>query len=315
MQEVTSPPVTVRLGWDELPTGLRDVAQAALGATVVGEVRQTGGFSPGVASRLRLANGDRVFVKAVSGQRDARAPDLYRREAEIMKELPAGVAPALRWFFDDGQWVLLALEDIDGWTPAEPWRPAELDRVVVALAEIASALTPCPALVPDVVDDLADNFASWQTLAARLDLHPRLDGWTRRHLDLLVELAAGWVAAAVGDTLMHADLRADNVLLTAERVVLVDWPYAVRGAAWLDLLLFLPSVAAHGGVDPEAVWQGYRPARDADPAGVNSVLAAVAGDFLFQSLQPAPPNIPGLRAHQRGKADAALTWLRHRLRA
>ncbi len=77
--------------------------------------------------------------------------------------------------------------------------------------------------------------------------------------------------------------------------------------------MLLPSVAQHGGIDPEAVWSRHPHARMADPDGVNSVLAAMAGDWLAQSLRPSPANISGLRAHQEAKALGTLGWLRRRL--
>jgi thiamine kinase-like enzyme len=46
-----------------------------------------------------------------------------------------------------------------------------------------------------------------------------------------------WGEAWRGQTLLHADLCADNLLLTSDGVVVVDWPYAVTGAPWVDGLL------------------------------------------------------------------------------
>ena len=130
-----------------------------------------------------------------------------------------------------------------------------------------------------------------------------------------LDLESGWAAAAQGSTLLHADLRADNLLLTRDgSVMVIDWPYAVSGASWVDALLFLVSAAADGGADPEEAWRGFGPARQAEPGAVNAVLAAAAGDFTCQSLLPAPLNIPSLRGHQRAKGDAAVRWLRSRVR-
>jgi Ser/Thr protein kinase RdoA (MazF antagonist) len=78
---------------------------------------------------------------------------------------------------------------------------------------------------------------------------PRLDGWSLRHLDRLAALGAE-AAAAAGETLLHLDLRADNMLLTPDRAV-VDWPHARVGTPWVDLLFFAPSVAMQGGPPPE----------------------------------------------------------------
>ncbi|WP_246127064.1 phosphotransferase family protein [Embleya hyalina] len=307
-----------RLRWDALPARVRDAAHQALNAAVVAEDPRPGGFSPGVASGLTLADGRRVFVKAISAARNPHAPGLYRREAAVMATLPARVpAPELLWTWDDGKWVVLVLEWVDGRSPREPWDDGELGRVVRALDDLAQALTPSPLAGPGVVEDLADNFRSWRRMSADPALYRDLDHpWARANLDRLAELEAGWERAATGDTLVHADLRADNMLLAPDgRVVFVDWPHAVTGAPWLDLLFFLPSVAATatGPVDPAALWRVGEVGRAADPDAVDAVLAALAGDWLYQSTLPAPRNVPGLRAHQRAKGDATLTWLRSRI--
>ncbi|MGI9002845.1 MAG: phosphotransferase family protein [Pseudonocardia sp.] len=301
-----------RLRWVELPDAPRTAIEATLGAPVAAEVPQTGGFSPGLASRLRLADGRRVFVKAVNGERNTHAPVLYRREASVMAALPGAVpAPALRHTYDDGDWVALVLDDIDGRHASEPWNSTDLRRVLSALTDLAHRLTPSPAKVPDVRDDLADNYRSWRRLADDHDT-AGLDPWVAEHLSQLVDLEAGWTYAAEGDTLLHADLRADNILLTPDTVAIIDWPYAVHGVVWLDLLLLLVSVAATTSLDPEPLWTGHPLGRAADPNGATAVLAAVAGDFTYCSRQPAPRNLPHLRRHQQQKAAAALSWLRNR---
>jgi aminoglycoside phosphotransferase (APT) family kinase protein len=275
---------------------------------------QSGGFSPGLASRLVFGNGARVFAKAISAGRNPRSPGLYRREIEVMAALPESVpAPRLRWSFDDGDWVLLILDDIEGEMPVQPWDPGQFARVLAALEQLSDTLTPAPIAAMSIVDDLADNFRSWHTIAADPALTQRLDRWAKTGVARLVELESGWASAARGATLLHADLRADNLLLTADGVMVVDWPYAVTGAPWVDVLLFLPSVAASSSIDPEQAWTTFGPARGADPDAVNAVLAAVAGDFLYQSMLPAPANLPTLRAHQREKGTAALAWLQARI--
>ena len=61
----------------------------------------------------------------------------------------------------------------------------------------------------------------------------------------------------MGSSLLHLDVRADNLLLTADGVCFTDWPWAATGAPWLDLVAFLPSVAMQGGPDPESVWRAH----------------------------------------------------------
>lgn len=301
---------TSRLRWEQLPLRIQQELEEELGSTVAEETVQHGGFSPGLASRLLLANGHRVFVKAISAERNPRAPHLYRREAAVMAVLPETTpAPRLQAVYDDGEWVALVLDDVDGRSPGEPWTGEDLDRVLDTLSVLAR--TPAPAAAPDIRADLLENFSAWRRLAAAPTPPPGLDPWAAAHLDELAELETGWTDAAAGDTLLHADLRADNLLLTDTAVLVVDWPYAVAGAPWMDLLLFLVSI--HDFADPAQLWATHPLAAAADPDGVTAVLAAIAGDFTECSMQPPPPNIPGLRDHQRAKAAAALRWLRQRL--
>ncbi|OKJ71652.1 aminoglycoside phosphotransferase family protein [Streptomyces sp. CB02460] len=310
----TAPPAQgVRHPWSGLPAPVRAAVEDILGAPVTEARSQSGGFSPGVAARLRLANGRRAFVKAVSAEVNADSPDLHRAEARVTASLPTHApVPRLLGSYDDGTCVALVLEDIDGRQPRVPWDRTELDRVLAAVGDLARTLTPAPAEVPAVAELKGRMFTGWRTLHAAggdARLHP----WAADRLTVLAELESRWAEAAAGDTLAHGDLRADNILLTRDRTVFVDWPHAVRAAPWFDLLVMLPCVAAQGGPDPDALFTAHPLGRDADPDAVTAVLAAVAGYFAEHALRPAPPGLPTLRAFQAAQGAAALTWLRQRL--
>jgi hypothetical protein len=271
----TPPPAEgSRLPWSAIPTALRAMVERQLGGRVVSAVTQAGGFSPGVAARLRLDNGRRAFVKAV-GDLNPDSPDIHRAEARIAAALPRGTpAPRLLGCVDADGWVILMLEDIEGRTPAVPWQAAELDRVLAAMTDLAAALTPAPVDAPGV----ATRFAS----------------------------------LGHGPSLAHADIRADNILLTPDRVVFVDWPWACLAAPWFDLVVMLPSVAMQGGPEPEEILTRHPLARGADPAAITAVAVALTGMFLWLAGLPDPPGLPTLRAFQRGQGKAALAWLRRR---
>ncbi len=164
---------------------------------------QPGGFSPGVAARLALADGRRAFVKAVSGRINPYSPGMHRREARIAAILPASVpTPRFLDSYDDGDWVALMFEDIDGTTPRTPWLQPELDRVLVAIGELTSALTPAPIAVESVGELMPDVFAGWQRLAAGAesgqDDLQGVDPWAQRHLLKLAALEATSPDAAAG---------------------------------------------------------------------------------------------------------------------
>lgn len=317
MNHSAAPPATgVRTPWEALPGVVRDAVAELLGAPVVRAVTQGGGFSPGVAARVVTAGHRRAFVKAVSARTNPVSPSFHREEARNAAALPRHVpAPRLLGTYDDGTWVVLVFEDVDGRQPRVPWREDELALVLDAVSDLSRALTPAPVHdAPPVAEHLAEDFGSWQRLLDEGDDGDGLDPWTAAHLPELAALAAPWARFASGDTLAHADLRADNMLITAQgRVVFVDWPHAVRAAPWFDLLVMLPCVHAQGGPDPETVFSRHPLGRAADPDGVTATLAALAGYFVSHARQPPPPGLPTLRAFQRAQGEAALRWLRKRL--
>ncbi len=63
-----------RASWEELPAELRQWVETRCGDTVIAASSEPGGFSPGVASRLELANGGSMFFKAVSALANPDSP-------------------------------------------------------------------------------------------------------------------------------------------------------------------------------------------------------------------------------------------------
>src|SRR5262245_12799737 len=202
-----------RIGWDDLPTRVRQAVTDILGSEVVEAVSQSGGFSPGTADRVRTADGRRAFVKAVSPAQNEQAVGFHRREARITAALPAHApTPTLLDTYDDGDWIALVLTDVEGRHPATPWRDDELTNVRAALDALATTLTPAPVDVPSAAQNLREDLAGWHRLR---DDPPAagLDDWTAAHLDDLCRQAERGLAALTGDTLTHTDIRADNLLV------------------------------------------------------------------------------------------------------
>jgi aminoglycoside phosphotransferase (APT) family kinase protein len=208
--------------------------------------------------------------------------------------------------------VALAFEDIDGGHPRLPWSPDQLQRVLEAISNLVAGLTPSPIEVEPVGERLHRLFQGWRRLHAAAEAGDRLEDLpaiARGHLPELAQLESGWEAAASGPTLIHCDLRADNILLTGDRVVFVDWPHASLAAGWVDLVEMLPSIAMQGGPKPWEIFDSHPLGRDAPGEAVTAVLAAFAGYFIYGSRLPAPPGLPTLRAFQRDQGLPALEWL------
>ena len=294
-----------RLPWAHLPPALREQVEQRLGGRVVGAESQNAGFTPGFASVLTLADGSRHFVKAASTKAQRPFASSYRTEGERLAALPAGVpVPRLQWMLD-ADWVVLAIEYVDHTRPARPWQPADLHRSLDLLEEAADALTPSP--LPDVAE-LAD------------DLEPMARLWHGRVLRDTPGLPHGYDVAdlaarvdeLVGDTLLHTDVRDDNVLLTPDGgALLCDWNWAARGPAWFDSLSLL--VGARGdGLDVEQLIRERRLLRAADPELLDVALAVLSGYFLAMSRDPIPSSSPWLRVAQGWQAEVTWGWLRER---
>jgi hypothetical protein len=72
--------VGVRAPYAAVPERVRAWVEQTLGSPVVEAAEQTGGMSPGCATRLLCADGRRAFVKAVGPDLNPSTPSLFRRE-------------------------------------------------------------------------------------------------------------------------------------------------------------------------------------------------------------------------------------------
>ena len=275
---------------------------------------QPGGFSPGMAARVRCADGTRWFVKAATSEVNPDTPKLHRQESKVLAGLDRLVVvdhlpvPRLRGTAESGPWFALVADEVVGHQPELPWRPDDLDRVLTVLDQLAADLTPAPVAVPAIGDYLGSDFNGWRALAQTPD-DDRIDPWARKRLPELAALEATWTFHTAGETLLHTDLRADNMLLTADGVVVVDWPHACLGAAFVDLVFFAPSVAMQGGPEPATLLAGSSIGRSVSTEALAAVVCALAGYFTHRSLQPAPPGLPNVRAFQAAQGDVARRWL------
>ncbi|MEQ4723957.1 aminoglycoside phosphotransferase family protein [Nonomuraea sp. B19D2] len=314
------PPATGgrRIPWADVPAQVRSSIEELLGSKVISAGSQPGGFSEGVAARLRLAGGGGAFVKAVSSLVTPGVAQFHRREIEITRRLPAGVpVPRLLDAYDDGTWVALVFEDIDGRLPAQPWRRAEFDRVLAAASDLAQALTPSPI---DSTSLGPARLGGWRALADEGSLGKPADQgflgelapWAADHMEKLIALEEAAPSTLTGETLLHGDLYPFNVMLTPDRVFVVDWPHAWAGPAYCDVLTLLSS-ASLSGLDPQPFAERHPLTRDLGPEPVNVFLAVHAGFLLRLATNAGPGADRNLVGMAIALGEASLRWLRQRI--
>ncbi|MEQ6902982.1 hypothetical protein [Nocardioides sp. YIM 152588] len=289
-----------RLEWVHLPPHIRAMVERRCGSPVIEAVSQTAGFTPGFASLLLCEDGTRHFVKAASTRAQRAFADAYRVEARRLRTLPPGTpAPRLRWVHDADDWVVLGIEAVAARAPHRPWSPDDLQAASEALVRMADLLTPAPTgLTP-----AEEEFADWPELWDGVD-HPRAEEYR--------ELAGRYAEVVAGDTLVHTDVRDDNLLVLGDGATLLcDWNWPVAGAAWLDSLHLL--VGPRGdGLDVEAHIARHPLLSTVAAEDIDVVLALLLGYFEASALQPVPSSSPYLREAQAWQRDVLHDWLAER---
>ncbi|MBL7256911.1 phosphotransferase [Paractinoplanes lichenicola] len=326
-----------RPAWRSVPAEVRLAVEQVLGARMCASRDVSGGMSPGPAAIVELADGRRVFVKAVAASASSESHRFYKQEAVVLAALPRSVpAPRLLGVTEVGDWCALVMTAAEGVPAGPPWTDDGI-RLVTAACETLAGIAAPPVLPP--IADLLTDLDGWHRL---LTEHPgRLDPWEREHAPALARLSAGWPQWTAGRTLVHQDIRADNAVIdpgpepadipstaaapasaavpglaaivgprestagAGGRVVLVDWSFGCAGADWLDRARLAADIVGSGHHDgPAAALEAARRVLGTLPGGAGRFVAALGGMWRYRSVLPAPPGHPTLRGWQRARAQA-----------
>lgn len=272
-------------------------------------ISQEAGFTGGLACQLVLDDGRRAFVK---GAQDHPLAPMYEQEAAVASVLPDEVPAPRLWFtLRATGWVLLLFDDVAGRHPGFQPGSADLPAVLATVGAISRALTPCPlAGARPVAGALERVSRCWRQLSAGPPAD--LDPWCVRHLPSLVKWETRWLSAAEGDTLLHADLRPDNMMVARDGTVfVVDWAFGYRGAAWFDGVWLVPYLImdGHSPASAEEAVAGLGVWQMVSQQTVTSLAVSVAGHWEVARRRRSRPE---LRAYQRREAAAALAWAAYR---
>lgn len=272
---------------------LRQRLEGVVGRPLLAVRAVEGGYTPALRLVLSLAGGASVFIKIAT---DADTATALRREHHVYASLSGPFLPAFLGWDDDGEQPLLVLEDLSAgfWPP--PWNEARLRGVVAALEELwQRELEEVPCL--ETFGALARG---WERIAADpepfLSLGVADESWLQAALPAL--LAIDGEAVLRGESLLHMDVRSDNLCFVDERTVLVDWNWVCAGNPAVDLGAWLPSLELQGGPAPEALLPD-----------AGDVAALLSGFWATQAPLPPLAHAPHLREMQRKVlAESALPW-------
>ena len=294
---------------DSLPGEIRGWVAARVGEPV-GFEAAVGGGTP-VAGVVRTRD-DEFFLKAV--RLDSPAVADYRLEALVAPVVPA---PRLRLQEEVGGWFVLCFDVAPGHQPVEPWDEPELRGVLSAVdrmaADLQHSLTPG---LPTVADRMKGRCSTWRQLHA----HGSRDGlslsavteWERSALSRLAAVEADWEGLVRGDSLLHFDLRHDNLRVTpGGEVVMLDWGRACVGPSWVDQMCLLLE-SSIGDLDADELFLSTRLGAAAAPDEVDAFLVALSSYWRHIAVQPVDEASAWIRVRQQRSGAATIRWLSRR---
>lgn len=201
-----------------------------------------------------------------------------------------------------------------GASPQLPWPAGQLERVLDTLAQLAhQAPDSLIELLPPLEEELREDVAGFGRIMQ--DGWLPADPWVAQNLEELHGLAMDGIGALAGDQLVHSDLRSDNILLgDGGEVLLVDWPWASRGAAWYDALTVLVEARIFDpALDADAIAASHPIFESVGADAVSAVLAGLATYYVDAARRPEVPRLPTLRSYHAKQAAATVGWLKARL--
>lgn len=248
-------------------------------------------------SVVDLGNGRSAFVKIAAYDYTA---GWLRDEFRIYSALDGQpFLPRLIGWDDDGLAPVLALEDLSGATWPPPWDVARIDAVLASLASVHASQPP-EGVPPAVESQFGQD--GWSAVIADPEPFLSLGLCSPDWLDHLPTLAAASANAEIdGNSLLHFDVRSDNLCLQEGTAVLVDWNGACVGNPVLDTASWLPSLEAEGGPAPHVILPDETP-------GVPAIASLLAGYFCARAGLPAIPQAPHARPLQLMQSKTALPW-------
>ena len=259
------------------------------------------GYTPARRVRVTLGDGSTAFAKVAVNEETA---EWLGAEHTVYSQVEGDFLPRFLGY-DASEPAVLLLEDLSGahWPP--PWTQGSIAAVSGVLDRLATHWPPQG--VPSIEVYREELTGGWSLVEQ--DPGPFLSfglcsaAWLAEVLPALRDSAER--APLAGESLLHFDVRSDNVALLGERAVLVDWNWACIGNPLLDRAAWAPSLRVEGGPPPDDLVPDC-------PPGFPALLAGFWAARI--GLPPPPRAASGLRELQLAQLEIVLPWAVRSLR-
>lgn len=215
------------------------------------------GLSSALRFSVQFEDNSRVFVKAAT---DEETGQWLRTEHVVLSSVRESLREAcmpyvIDWIDKPGIHPILITQDLShAYWPAShsgvTWREGDIDLLLGTIRALALQTAP-PAL--RALEN--PRVSIWSQIAGNPEAFLQLKlcsaTWMEKSIDALID-AEGNVEMR-GNSLVHGDIRSDNVCVLGSRCLFVDWSHAARGSGRYDLAYLLPTLYLEGGPVPYLV--------------------------------------------------------------
>jgi hypothetical protein len=253
------------------------------------------GYTPARRLRVTFADGSTAFAKVAVNESTA---EWLAAEHAVYSQVEGDFLPRFLGY-DVAEPAVLLIEDLSEahWPP--PWTEASIAAVSGVLDKLATIWPPQG--IPSIEIYREELTSGWRLVEQDPGPFLSYDFCSQEWLaDVLPALRDSVERAPIeGESLLHFDVRSDNIALVGDRAVLVDWNWACIGNPLLDRAAWAPSLHVEGGPRPEELVPDC-------PPGIPALLAGFWAARV--GLPPPPGAAPGLRDLQLAQLGVVLPW-------
>jgi hypothetical protein len=311
----------------EVPRHIIDDINARLMGKIVAGETVYGSFSASAGFVMTFDSGYRIFVKGSHPNEMAHGTAQLRQEIAACENLAVleDIAPFFISVVEDGDedgWMLGIWEYAGkdkGRTDAEDFAAIYESLLRMQNARVQEGAVPAAAEKRYISAMLADD-KKWKRIRDEKPVREKFlslfedkavgAAWLDKNIGALAALQEKGAADAhtMQQGLVHGDLRRDNLLLTGDKCLIVDWPNACVGPLLFDLVFLFTHLESLGLGMAEKFFDDYAAfgGPSFSPASRLSLTALVAGHFADQAYRDVPARLPRLRWMQKMMLAGAL---------
>ncbi len=317
--------------WDLVPKQLVLDIEKILQSKIIKTEIAWGGYSPSASYYLETEDGKEYFAKGTHPEQMAHGAAMLSQEIEIYKDIKylKEISPEFLGsakFGGEDDWYIGIWQKIDGFQKILPWDRNKELLVIKKLSEIHNDFTEADKLEKAEEYNFVDMFFKsnllWVKIKNNIDIRNNFlslfedkeyaANWLDTNIDEIIKYQVKSKETTCKKSLLHFDLRSDNLGLDVNNNVLIfDWPNACYGAIIFDLIGLFITIDGEGGSKIPNLLKDYEEISKSQISIQDQkiALANISGYFACNAYRNIPEKLPRLRWIQKIQLQACLDWM------